>query len=295
MMRKAQRLLAVLFVCILVLTTGTVALADKIEGEVISLGADLNEAQKATVLKLMGLEGVDITAITVTNQDEKDLLGNFVPAEKIGTRAISSAYVKRGAAGEGIKVTTFNINWCSSAMYASAVTTAGITDAEICVAAPFEVSGTAALAGILKAYETAANVTLSEEAKDVASEELVTTGELAEFLGSDQAAGLISELKKQIAEQNLDNPETIRAAIIQITADLNVTLTEAQIQSLIDLAIRLSKLDLDPAKLEQQLKSFADTLQKLEDTQKKAEGAMASIQAFFTRIANWFSGLFGKK
>ncbi len=38
-------------------------------------------------------------------------------------------------------------------MYISALATAGITDARIIVASPFEVSGTAALTGVYKAYE----------------------------------------------------------------------------------------------------------------------------------------------
>ena len=50
-------------------------------------------------------------------------------------------------------VTTSNITWCTPEMYISALATAGITDAKVVVAAPFEVSGTAALTGVYKAYE----------------------------------------------------------------------------------------------------------------------------------------------
>ena len=38
-------------------------------------------------------------------------------------------------------------------MYKNALATAGISDANIIVAGPFELSGTAALVGILKAYK----------------------------------------------------------------------------------------------------------------------------------------------
>lgn len=68
--------------------------------------------------------------------------------------------------GSGLNVSTKNINWCTEQMYKNALTTAGITDADVKVTAPFEVSGTAALTGIYKAYEDITGNSLSSLAKD---------------------------------------------------------------------------------------------------------------------------------
>ena len=43
--------------------------------------------------------------------------------------------------------------------------TAGVKDAEIQITAPFKVSGTAALTGLMKAYETTSNKQIPEEVK----------------------------------------------------------------------------------------------------------------------------------
>ncbi len=71
----------------------------------------------------------------------------------MGTRAISSVYVEKLPEGEGITVESKNITWVTNDMYRNAIVTAGIKDAKIIVAAPFEVSGTAALTGVMKAFE----------------------------------------------------------------------------------------------------------------------------------------------
>ena len=51
-------------------------------------------------------------------------------------------------------------------MYKNALATAGVTDANIIVAGPFQLSGTAALVGIFKAYEEMTGDNLDEEVVD---------------------------------------------------------------------------------------------------------------------------------
>ena len=57
------------------------------------------------------------------------------------------------------------------------------TDAKLTVTAPFDVSGTAALTGVYKAYEDITGTKLDETAKAVSSQELATTAELAQAIG----------------------------------------------------------------------------------------------------------------
>lgn len=78
-----------------------------------------------------------MTELRVTNADERKYLSGYVDDSVIGTNSISCVYIEVLDEGEGLDVTTSNINWCTSQMYVSALATAGITDAKIIVAAPF--------------------------------------------------------------------------------------------------------------------------------------------------------------
>jgi uncharacterized protein YpuA (DUF1002 family) len=178
-------------------------------------------------------------------------------------------------------------------MSRSALLTAGVTDAEGTVAAPFAGSGTAALAGIYKAYESAAGVELAAEAKLIAGEELALTGELGDILGQDEAAALIAQLKEEIIEQGLDKPENIRPAIRNAAAQLGVDLSEEQVESLTQLLAKLVQLDIDPAKLADQVNSIADTIKGLQGAQQATEGFFATIKSGWDAVVNWFKGIFG--
>ena len=54
----------------------------------------------------------------------------------IGTRALSSVLIEKKDKGNGIKVTTSNITYCTTGMYQNALATAGVTDADVRVAGP---------------------------------------------------------------------------------------------------------------------------------------------------------------
>ena len=99
----------------------------------------------------MGIQpGSAARELLVTNAEEHALLGETVPASYLGSRAVSSAYVRPMEAGSGLRISTHNITWVSRRMFAQALITAGVRDAEVIVAAPVPVSGTAALTGIFK-------------------------------------------------------------------------------------------------------------------------------------------------
>ena len=131
----------------------------------------------------------------------------FVPPEVIGDRAISSASVEILSPGSGIQVETKNITWVTSAMYTNALVTARVKDARVIAAAPYPVSGTAALTGILKGFEEATGRKLDEQAKRIANEELVRMGDLGQELGSkEKAAQLIMGIKEEVIRNNVTNP-----------------------------------------------------------------------------------------
>ncbi len=174
---------------------------------VCTLGADLTAEQQTAILQYFGVYGNPAVQIMyINNQNERDLLGSWIPLEQIGTRTISCALVKPTTSG-GIQVRTANLNYITSNMIASNLATAGITNCEVVAAAPFEVSGTGALTGILMAYEKSTSTTLDQTKSDVAVQELVTTSDLASKVGQQEAQQIVNDIKLQIIEGNLESTD----------------------------------------------------------------------------------------
>ena len=148
--------MSVLALCLGMIGTGTItARADSVEVKpYIAFGADLTSSQKNKVMELLGVtkeELADYETITVTNQDEHKNLDSYLDKSVIGTKALSSVKIEEADAGSGVTVTTHNISFVTEEMYTNALVTAGINDATVTVAAPFKISGTAALVGAMKA------------------------------------------------------------------------------------------------------------------------------------------------
>lgn len=299
-MKKTIVAVLTLLLCFLILPSA--AFADE-EGEPVltpaedgsevrvTIGANLDETQIAQIYKDFGVERGSVAEIIVTNADERAYLEGIAPERKIGSVALSCIYIKTLSEGEGLKISTNNINWCTSEMYMNALVTAGITDAEVKVSAPFDVSGTAALTGIYKAYEDITGTTLSEIAKTIGVEELVTTGELAEYIGSEEAIQIVNELKKILDQtQNMTDDE-VRAEIKSIAEAYNVSITDAQVEQLLKLCRSLEKLDIK--QLQNKLVSLTKTLEGAKKVESKLSEFANSIKTFFGKIGDFFSRLFG--
>lgn len=212
---------------------------------VVTWGADLTAGEKAALAALLSVpEGA--VELTVTNAEEHRLLGAHFDARTIGSRAISSVLVRPAPSGSGIRVTTRHITTVTPAMYENALATAGIRDAEVTVAAPFDVSGTAALAGILKAYETAAGTALAPERKAVAPAEVAQTIRLARAVGNpDLAAAFMTRLKERMAQHPSNSPESIRRLIRSVAADLGVRLSDEMVDELVVLVQKMKAANVD--------------------------------------------------
>lgn len=231
----------------------------------LALGADLTEAQRNTVLGYMGIDPAALgnyDVVYINNQEEHSYLDSYMDSSAIGTKSLSSVVITKADAGSGINISTYNINYCTVGMYKNALATAGVTDANIIVAGPFQLSGTAALVGIFKAYEEMTGDNLDEEVVDAALNELVTTGELNQSIDgdSDSVEALIAELKQKLANGELSTDEDIRAAIDELAKKYDLSLSEDDIKTLIDLINALKGLDLDWDSIANQAKSWADKL-----------------------------------
>lgn len=296
-MKKKIAAVLALLLCLTILPSA--AFADEegeqpVEGEErVTIGANLDEEQIAQIYKDFGIERGSVSEIIVTNADERAYLEGIAPERKIGSVALSCIYIKTLPEGEGLKISTNKINWCTSEMYMNALVTAGITDAEVKVSAPFDVSGTAALTGIYKAYEDITGTTLSEIAKAIGVEELVTTGELAEYIGSEEATQIVNELKKILDQTGSMTDDEVRAEIRGIAEAYNVSITDAQVDQLLKLCRSLEKLDV--AQLQDKLVSLTKTLESAKKVESKLSEFANGVKNFFGKVADFFARLFGSK
>ena len=211
--------------CLVVSGTTIPTMADSMK--VVTLGADLTDAQKNTMMKYFNVSSDQVQILTITNQDERDHLSAYVPIEQIGTRTVSCAYVKPTTSG-GIKVRTANLNWVTCNMIATSLSTSGVKNCEVVAACPFEVSGTGALTGIQMAYETATGEQLDSTKKELATEEMVVTGNLADEVGKNDATTVMNNSKMQVIQNNVQNADDIYNIVVNVAQQNNVTLDSDQ-------------------------------------------------------------------
>ena len=286
-----KKLISIVVALVLVFSTCAAAFANGLtyaQSRAV-LGADLNEQQIAAVYQAFGVQRGTVTELKLTNAEERSYLQGYVSEDVIGTRAISSVYVELLAAGSNMDVRTSNVTWCTGDMYVSALATAGITDARILVAAPFAVSGTAALSGVYKAYEDMTGTSLDDMAKLVSTQELTVTGDLAQQIGSMDSTSIVSELKLMLNETRNMSDEEIRSIIIDIAGRYNVSLTDTQINQLISLCRSLEGLN--PDQLKQRVEEVQGTLQKMSEAKTKVQDFAQNVKQFMESASSFIDKL----
>ncbi len=273
-----------------------VARADSVDVKpYISLGADLNKSEKKTVLGLLGVAEADLSkyeVVQITNQQEHEHLDNYLSKSVIGTRALSSVKIEKVEEGKGIAVRTNNITYCTSGMYTNALTTAGITDADVTVAGPFNISGTAALVGAMTAYSNMTGEDLDDASEDAATNELVVTSDLGSSIGGEKAEEFVAYVKQKVVDGGVSSAEDIGKIIDEGVEEFNINLTEEQRQKLIDLMGKISSLDLDVDNLKAQAESVYNKLKDLDINVDEAKGLLDKIVDFFKSIADKISSWF---
>ena len=261
---------------------------------VVTLGSNLTQAQKDTMLKYFGVNKDEVVILEVNNQEERKYLQGVASEAQLGKKTYSCAYVEPTKSGSGINVKTANITWATPAMVATTLSTAGLTDADVVIAANFPVSGTGALTGIMKAFEDATGEPLEEDKKELASEELITTGDLGDDIGQDKATGIVNDVKTEIIKNNTKDTVQIAETINNVVNNYNVTLTDEQIAKLEGLMEKISKQDYDYSEMKNALESVSDVVNENLSAigENVNTGFFDGIKNFFTGIGDWFKGLF---
>lgn len=250
---KKRSVFAALLCSICLAVTGAVpVMADS--AKVVTLGADLTDAQKNTMMNYFKADASQVQILTITNQDEIEHLSAYVPMEQIGTRTLSCAYVRPTQSG-GIKVRTANLTWVTCNMIATTLSTSGVTNCEVIAACPFEVSGTGALTGIIMAYEAASGQELDSTKKELATEEMVVTGELAQEVGQNDAINIMNEAKMQIIGDNIQNADEIYNIVYNIAVNNNMSVTAEQLEQITALLAEIAQQNYDYEQMKQTLEN----------------------------------------
>ena len=269
----------------LALTIGCAVPAMADSRRVVTLGADLTQDQQNTMMKYFGVSADTVDIIYINNNDEREHLGSYVPLEQIGTKTFSCALVAPTTKG-GIQVKTAKLRWVTCNMIASTLSTSGVTNCQVVAASPFEVSGTGALTGVIMAYETASDVTLDEEKKDLANEELVTTGNLADAVGQSKATAVINETKMQVIENNVTDIGEINNIVNNVSNNYNVTMSQDQSDEIAALMQKIAQQDYDITQLKATLERVQANVagdagaseEQQAEAEKKAQEAEAAAE-----------------
>lgn len=278
----------------LMLLSPSAVFADSQPGDmIITLGKNLTEQQRSQMLQEMKADENAII-VEITNEEEHKYLGNYIPKTQIGTRAISSASITIGKENSGLTVTTNNINWVTNEMYVNALITAGVKDAEIYITSPIEgVSGTAALTGLIKAYEVSTGEVIPEEQKQVANEEMVKTAQLADKIGKDETSTLMTNIKEQIAKQKPDTKEEMMALIKGEADKLKLSIPEEHLDGLTNLFMKMKSLDIDWNAVGDQLSKAKEKFTNFIESDQ-GQGIINAIKDFFIGLIDAIKGWFSK-
>lgn len=257
-----------------------------VDDTIVTLGESLSASQRDWVLERVEAPA-GIEPIITTSADEDKYLGDAVPQAQRGGGMYSSARIKLMEADTGLNIKTENVTWVTEDMYANALVTAGVTDADIYITSPIRVTGTSALTGIMKAYDQTAaetGIQLTEERKELAQEELAVTSEIGKTVGQEDVAGLMNEIKAAIANQKPSTNIEIRDIVIQVLNQNNVQLSDTQLTQLTTLFENMQQANLDWGSISDGLKGAGQNVQAFLETEE--------VQGFFARLFSALSNFF---
>ena len=259
--------------------------------KVVTMAADLTPQQQEAILKYFGVNNKnEVEIVDVNNQDERHYLEGVASEAQIGRKTYSCCYIEPTESGKGVNVRTANLTYVTASMISSTLITAGVKDANVLAAAPFKVSGTGALTGCFKAFEQATGEKLDEDKKELATEEIVTTGKLGDQYSPEVAAGMVNDMKADVIKNGTSDKIQIAETINNISNNYNIKLTDDNKQELEALLAKIAEQDYKYKELEASLNHVAEGVsQQLDELGIDAKtsapsGIMYNIKNFFVNI-----------
>lgn len=287
---------------VLVLQGSNVAFADS--EKVVTLGADLTADERTSMLQYFGVTEAEVTIVEVNNQEEREYLEGIATEAQIGKRTYSCAYIMPTNAKK-INVKTANLTWVSTSMIANTLVTAGIDSCDVIAASPKQVSGTGALTGIIKAYETVTDETLDAEKTDLAMQELFETAELGSEIGQEEASAVMNEVKAQVIKDGVTDQQKVEDIVNEVADYYKVQIPDGKVSDVSKLMADIGAKDYDYSQIQGTMEDLQDKIvENMDDIKEslisggeKSSGILSAIGNFFAgifnAIGNFFSNLFG--
>ena len=261
---------------------------------IVTLGVDLTQEQRESVLSFFNLDEGSLSkmdVVNVNNQDERRYLEGILPDEVIGWKTLSCSYIEPTDSG-GINVQTANLNYVTRSTLYNALQTAGIQNCNLVVTAPFPVSGTGALTGIFMAFEST-GTKLDEAKKEAATVELVDTAKLQDEYG-DTIAEVISEVKDKVVSSPSELTDDQIKELIRAAAALKgLNIADEDLDLIMQIIHKIQSLDYDRQAFHVTLTQINSLLDEAGKAIEKAPGFFEMIGNFFGGIIDWFKGLLG--
>ena len=99
-----------------------------------------------------------------------------------------------------------------------------------------------------------------ETKKELATEEMVVTGNLADSVGKNDATTVINQAKMQVIADNVQNADDIYNIVVNISNNNNVTLTDDEINTIVNLLQQISQQDYDYSEMQETLERVNDNV-----------------------------------
>lgn len=289
----------------------TTAVNEKWGKPTVVYGGGLSEAQIKQTSELLGIK--DANTVLTEMATGQDLIKYLGSGDGNTSVMISSVMVQKTDKGTGVKVkikTPENITLVTAEQYANAAITAGVTDAEIEVAAVSKVTGESALTGVYKAFE-ANGVQLDAKRTEVAQQELEVTNKIAQEnanakgFDSSKLDKAMIEIKKELAELKqkqgqLATKEDIERIINDALKNnsLQNVISQDQIKALVAFAQNYQNTSaIDSKQVLEQLNSLSKSVSEKINSlveQAKNEGWLDKIAQFFQSIFDAIKNLFSQ-
>lgn len=249
-MRPGPRVLAAAGM-VAALAMGTAAPVGAEPWRVIAIGESNDEAQQAELLAFFEA-GADDKLATVTVAETLAAMEGIFDLEGVDTAYSSTALTCREP-GAGLDVTTRNIEVVSPELYALALVTAGIEDAELAVAAPDDAPalGMTALTGVFATMDGApcGPTDPDSERQRLALEGLALAAELGQARedegGRAGTAEVVLETQRAVVARSLTEAPAIEEVVAGQEAAAGIELAPDERAALVGLMSRLGEARLD--------------------------------------------------
>jgi len=226
---------------------------------------------------------VSIVTASDVNQVAKNITGRNYSSNQIFSCAMVDLSYNQGIK---INVDQNKIGIVTPKMYANALESSGIENGYVVVTSPVQSSGEAALTGILKTYEVAVDAPIPQDAKNAATQELNTEEKIANQTGQnpDKVADLFEQVQNETKKQNLQDPNQIKAIVINNSNNMGINLNDSQSQ-------QIANTISNTQKVQGELTDFKQKLQSATNQASQYQGILNQIFGYFQSALNYMKSL----